>query len=75
MLPYHASSKFPSPSPGAEEGGGEKMAFAMEGGDNGGSMGMTRKGNSALLNLILINEGFRLGVGRSKFNTDGMMEF
>lgn len=42
MFPYHASSKLPSPSPAV--GGGEKVAFAREGDDKGGSMGMIRVG-------------------------------
>lgn len=44
MFPYHASSKLPSPSPAVEEGGGEKVIFAREGDDIGGSMVTIRIG-------------------------------
>lgn len=65
MFPYHASPKFPSlPSPEADGGRG-RAAFAIDGDDKGGSMGLKLKKSCGFL---IIN--FIVTICMMRFNWD-----
>ncbi|GER40701.1 UPF0042 nucleotide-binding protein glr4163 [Striga asiatica] len=68
MLPYHASSRAPSPSPPAGEGGGGSTAFAIDDGAGEEAMASTRRGRARFLNrtIIIEPEGFELLIGIKK---------